>query len=197
VAEGAGNAAASAAELFITAGVPLLLLFKKGDEQVVPEGTLETFYLNGPLLISRKAVMALQPSPTSGHAYVYIGGIEGVGRNGMKVPKLFCGERPLYSSIQTELELNPGTYWFSTDLAKDRPVRLDALPDHEYIVGRNKHGVYAKEFQTSSISRFTYYSGTRQLARLAQEDWTKLTPEDYRILTAEPPNKGNSAPNIN
>src|SRR5215813_4151980 len=60
VAEGAGDAAASAAGLFITAGLPLLLLFKKGDEQIVPEGTIETLYLNGPLQISRKGATALQ-----------------------------------------------------------------------------------------------------------------------------------------
>src|SRR6266436_1068194 len=62
-AEAAADAAATASELFITAGVPLLVLFKKGDEQVVPEGAVEVVYLNGPLRLSRKAVMALQPTP--------------------------------------------------------------------------------------------------------------------------------------
>jgi len=183
VAEGAGNAAASAAELFITAGIPLIVLFKKGDEQVLPEGTVETFYLNGPVNVSRKAVMALQPSLASGHTYIYFTGIEGIGRNSINIPKLFCGEWPLYGLYQTELELNPGTYWFSTDYAKDRPVRLDALPDHEYIIGRNKHGLFAKEFETRYISTTT---------KLSLQDWTKLTPEDYRWLTADPPNKGSS-----
>lgn len=188
VAEGTSNAIASAAGLFITAGIPLLVLFEKGEEQVLPEGTVETFYLNGPLRVSRKAVAALQPSTASGHAYIYFTGMEGVGRNSINIPKLFCGEWPLYGLYQTELELNPGTYWFSTDYAKDRPIRLDALPDHEYIFGRTKHGLFAKEIPASYISTIT---------KLTVQDWTKLTPEDYRILTAEPPNKRNSRPQHN
>lgn len=195
-AEAAAATTTMAAGVFITAGIPLIVLpFTKGDEQVVPEGSTEVVYLNGPVRVSRKAAMVLQPDPASGHAYVYIGGIAGVGRNGLTVPKLFCGERILAGSFpsKTELELKPGAYWFSTNIPKDRPVRLEVLPGHEYIVGRNKHGVLAKEFQASSIPTLTYYNSAAHLLRLIQTDLTKLPPEEYRALTAEPAVKVNDS----
>lgn len=186
-AEAAAATTTMAAGLFITAGIPLLALFAKGEEEIVPEGATEILYLNGPVRVSRKAAMALQPDPASGHAYVYIPGGN---------PMIFCGARMVAGASYeaTELELNPGVYWFSSGFPKDRPMRVELLPGHEYIVGTNKHAVFAREFQTSSIPTLTYYNSGAHLLRLAQTDLTKLPPEEYRSLTAEPPIKGKDSP---
>jgi hypothetical protein len=186
VAEEAAKAPGEAAALFITAGLPLLALFSKGDEQGIPKGTIEVVYLNGPLRISRKAAIALQPALASGYAYVYVNGGIFVQRRHRSRPKLFCGERlisPTYAGLL--LELPPGTYWFSTEDPKDRPARIDVLPSHEYHVGRNRQGLIAKELQAKK-NRFSPYPN-----RVADEDLTKLTPEEYRSLTVEPAVKGN------
>jgi hypothetical protein len=190
--EAAADAAATASELFITAGVPLLVLFEKGDEQVVPEGAVEVVYLNGPLRLSRKAVMALQPTPDSGYANVYVT---------ESLPRLFCGERIVSDSsslhlspgfywfqMHLRLQLNPGSYWFSIDDQKDLPVRIDVLASHEYAVGKNRHGLFAKELPAR---KGDYYQKDRNHPWvIVDEDLTHLTPEEYRSLTAEPAIKG-------
>jgi hypothetical protein len=57
-AQAAVNATGTAVGVFMTAGIPLLALsYTKGDEQVVPVGTLAVVYLNGPLQVSRKAAI--------------------------------------------------------------------------------------------------------------------------------------------
>lgn len=185
--EGATTAVGTAAELFITAGVPLLALFKKGDEQVVPEGTLEKVYINGPLRLGREAVTALQPTSASGYANVYVP---------FQSLKVFCGERdiskpltylrtgPPWFQVHLRLQLSPGSYWFSTDNPKERPVRTEILASREYSVGRNKHGLHVKELRAKdnkSLQRPETYPSI-----VLDKDLTKLTPEEYRSLTAEP-----------
>lgn len=188
--EGAITAVGTAAELFITAGVPLLALFKKGDEQAVPEGALEKVYINGPLRLGRKAVTALQPANASGFANIYVA-------SSFWGPKLFCGERNVsdfsfphlvpgyyWSSMHPRLQLSPGSYWFSTDNPKDRPVRTEILASREYSVGRNKHGLHVKELRAKdnkSLRRPETYPSI-----VLDKDLTKLTPEEYRSLTVEP-----------
>jgi hypothetical protein len=186
-AEKAASTTGEAAGVFLTAGITLFALpFIKGDEQVIPEGTLEVVYLNGPLSVSRKAAMALQPSPGSGYAYIYIGQDSRFRTRDHRPSKLSCGERLLNDSSYGELrlELPPGTYWFSTENQKDRPAQIDVLASHEYAIWRNRQGLFAKELQ-SKKSR-VYYTG-----RFVDVDLTKLTPEEYRSLTAEPAIKGN------
>src|SRR5258708_24501740 len=173
------------ATLLFTEGLPLLTLLDKGNEEVVPEGTLAVVYLNGPLHISRKAVMAHQPHPASGYAYIYVGEGVIVRRSDLSLPTLFCGETPLYHpSPRLHLDLSPGTYWFSTDDQNDRPARVDVLRSHEYFIGRNRHGLLAKEFQAKK--------GRVYLHRSAHKDLTMLTPEEHRALTAEPIKKKNT-----
>jgi hypothetical protein len=190
-AENAASATGEAAGVFFTAGITLFALpFIKGDEQVIPEGTLEVVYLNGPLRISRKAAMALQPVPASGYAYIYISQDSRFRSRDHRPSKLFCGEKLLNDSSidssygELRLELPPGTYWFSTENQKDRPARIDLLASHEYAIWRNRQGLFAKELQ-SKKSR-VYYTG-----RFVDVDLTKLTPEEHRSLTAEPAIKGN------
>jgi hypothetical protein len=200
-AEAAANAAATGAELFITAGVPLLLLFEKGDEQVVPEGAVEVVYLNGPLRLSRKAVMALQPTPGSGYANVEVTESLRVRRRDLSFPKLFCGERIVSDSsslhlspgfnwlqMHLRLQLNPGSYWLSIDDQKDLPVRIDVLASREYAVGRNRHGLFAKELPARKGGH--YQKDLNHPWVIVDEDLTNLTPEEYRSLTAEPAIKG-------
>src|SRR6266403_2166 len=200
-AEAAADAAATASELFITAGVPLLVLFEKGDEQVVPEGAVEVVYLNGPLRLSRKAVMALQPTPGSGYANVYVTESLMVRSRDLSFPQLFCGERIVSDSsslhlspgfywfqMHLRLQLNPGSYWFSIDDQKDRPVRIDVLAGREYAVGRNRHGLFAKEVPARKGGY--YQKDLNYPWVIVDEDLTNLTPEEYRSLTAEPAIKG-------
>jgi hypothetical protein len=140
--------AATSAVVVFTEGMPLLVLLSKGEEQIVPEGTVEVVYLNGPLGISRKAAMALQPTPSSGYAYVYVG--EGVmtQRSDLSIPKLFCGQRRVADSVgSVQMELGAGTYWFSTDRKEDHSVRVSVLPNREYLLGRNRHGLFGSSMR--------------------------------------------------
>jgi len=201
VEEGATTTVGTAAELFITAGVPLLVLFKKGDEQVVPEGMLEKVYLNGPLRLNRKAVMALQPSSASGYANVYVG-------ESVRGAWLFCGERdisdfprmrlgpPFYwSSVHWRLQLPPGSYWFSENYHEDpryrfykgaapRPVRIEVVAGREYAVGIRKKELVAREL--SGKAHKSLYKPDVYPSLLLDKDLTKLKPDEYRSLTAEP-----------
>jgi len=184
VAQAAANATGTAVGVFMTAGVPLFALsLTKGDEQVVPVGTLAVVYLNGPLHVSRKAAITLQPAPASGYALVHISADIRVRRSDLSLPKLFCGERLMSDSYgELQLELPPGTYWFTTDNQKDRPARIEALASHEYGIWRNRRGLVGKEFRPRKGRIYPDHYADR----LADEDLTKLTPEEYRSLTAPP-----------
>jgi hypothetical protein len=183
-AQAAVNATGTAVGVFITAGNSLLALsFRKGDEQVVPAGTLAVVYLNGPLQVSRKAAITLQPAPASGYALVHISADIRVRRNDLSLPKLFCGERLLGDSYgELQLELPPGTYWFTTDNQKDRPARIEALASREYRIWKNRRGLVGKELRARKGRTYSEHYGDR----LLDEDLTKLTPEEYRSLTVEP-----------
>ena len=184
-AQAAADATAIAVGVFITAGVPLLALpFTKGDEQVVPAGTLTVVFLNGPLLVNRKAAIMLQPAPASGFALIHISSYIRVRRSDMSLPKVFCGERLMSDSYgELQLELRPGTYWFTTDNQKDRPARIEALANHEYGISRNRRGLIGKEFRPRKGGRLypDHFAD-----RLLDLDFTKLTPEEYRSLTTPP-----------
>jgi hypothetical protein len=180
--EKAAEVTAIGATLIFTVGLPLLTLLDKGNEEVVPEGTLAVVYLNGPLHISRKAVMTHQPDRASGYAYICVGEGVIVRRRDLSLPKLFCGETLLDDASRgLQLELSPGTYWFSTDDQNDRSARVDALRSHEYFIGRNRHGLFAKEFQAKRGHVYPH--------RFVHKDLTMLTPEEHRALAAEPANK--------
>jgi len=165
-----------------TTGAPLLVLLAKGNEQVVPEGTRAVVYLNGPLHLSRKTVMALQPNPASGYAYVYVEEGVIVRRRDLSLPKLFCGGTLMDDASRgLQLELPPGTYLFSTDNQDDRPARVDVIKSHEYSIRRNSHGLFAKEFQAKTGHVYPH--------QFAHKDFTRLTTEEYGTMTAEPNNK--------
>jgi hypothetical protein len=184
VAAKTAEATAIGATLLFTEGLPLLTLLDKGNEEVVPEGTLAVVYLNGPLHISRKTVVALQPDPASGYAYVHIEEGVIVRRRDLSLPKLFCGETLMDDASQgLQLELPPGTYWFRTDDQNDRRARVDVLRSHEYSIRRNRHGLFAKELQAKK--------GRVYPQRFVHHDLTVLTPEEHRALAAEPSDKKN------
>jgi hypothetical protein len=202
VADAVGTAAEAAGGLFFTAGLSLVVLFEKGDEQAFPEGAVEVVYLNGPLRVSRKAVMALQPIPGSGYANLYVTESLRVRRRDSSFPQLFCGDRIVSDSssvhlkagfnwfqIHLRLQLNPGSYWISTDDQKDRPARIDVLASREYAVGRNRHGLFAKEL-TAKEGGFHQKQQRDFPWVIVDEDLTNLTSEEYHSLTAEPPTKG-------
>jgi hypothetical protein len=153
---------------------------------VVPVGTLAVVYLNGPLQVSRNAAITLQPAPASGYAFVHISPDIRVRRSDLSLPKLFCGERLLSDSYrELQLELPPGTYWFTTDNQKDRPARIEALASREYGIWRNRRGLVGKEFQPRKGRTYPDHYADR----LLDEDLTKLAPEEYRSLSVEPASK--------
>lgn len=179
------EATAIAAMAVFTMGIPFLTLFDKGNEQVVPEGTLAVLYLNGPLHVSRKAVMAMQPKPASGYAYVYVEEGVIVRRRDLSLPKLFCGGTLMDDASRgLQVELPPGTYWFSTDNQDDRPARVDVIRSHEYFIRRNSHGLFAKEFQGKKGRVYPNW--------VVHKDLTRPTPVEYRALTSEPANRKNN-----
>ncbi len=184
-AKKAAEVTAIGATFLFTEGLPLLTLLDKGNEEVVPEGTLAVVYLNGPLHISRKAAMAHQPDPASGYAYIYVGEGVIVRRRDLSLPKLFCGKTLIGDASRgLQVELSPGTYWFSTDDQNDRPARVEVLRSHEYLVRRNRHGLFAKEFQGKTGRVYPH--------QFVHKDLTMLGPEEYRALIAEPVNKKNN-----
>jgi len=81
-----------------------------------------------------------------------------------------------------QLELPPGTYWFTTDNQKDRPARIEALASHEYGIWKNRQGLVGKESRPRKGRLYPDHFADR----LLDEDLTKLTPEEYRSLTAPP-----------
>ena len=83
------------------------------------------------------------------------------------------------------MELNAGTYWFSTDGPKDSPVKVEVLPSHSYFLGKNRHGLVAQELHSKKGSEHPV------VGAFLEKDLTKLTPEEYRSLTAEPSAKAN------
>ncbi|MGO9403482.1 MAG: hypothetical protein ACLPVW_08435 [Terriglobales bacterium] len=179
-AEGTAEAAGVAVGLFLMLGVPLVALLTKGDEQVVPAGTIEVVYLNGPLRVNRKSAVELQPAPSSGYAYVYVG-------PQISVRNVFCGQTLLNDSREAlQLELNPATYWFSTGDRKGQPARIEVAANREYYIGKNRRGLFAKEFQGTKGPSY------RGLG-VVNKDLTKLTPEEYRSLTAEPVSSGSAS----
>ena len=175
-----------AAGVLLTGGVPLLALpFEKGDQQVIPAGTGAVVLLNGPLRVSRKAAVERQAGPGS-TVYVSVDDSSEESHG----PDLFCGQRLLGSftnHLLFELELNPGTYWFSTSRKKDRPAKIDVLENHDYYIVRQRHGLFVAkpEAYTDFVSRSRVDEWNFNL--------TGLTPEEYRSLTAKPVVRGNAA----
>ena len=189
-AQKSGDAIAVASMAYFTGTISLLTLLTKGNDQVVLDGSIEVVYLNGPVRISRKAMMALQPTLASDHAYVYVSESLRYMRNPRKdiyAPKLFCGQRLVsdHPSPPLRLELSPGNYWFSTDEKIEGSIRIDLLPSREYFIGIKRHRLVANEIKPKKNRVYPHY--------LVDEDLTKLTPEEYRSLTAEPATKGNDS----
>jgi hypothetical protein len=90
--------------------VPLYLL-TKGHEQVYPARSRTTVYFNRPLYLDRGALLKSQPPPYKGPAQVFFTDTSGRSNS----DTLFCGEmRVGLLSPPLRLELNPGTYSFTT-----------------------------------------------------------------------------------
>ena len=188
VGQAAAGVPGEAGATFITAGIALFALpFVKGNEQVVTGGTVEAVFLNGPLRLSRRALTSVQPA----HGYVDI--FAWGRRKDHSPPKFFCGEKILADHNGVfQFELNPGTYWFSTERIEEQPVRVEVLPGHEYIVERAKRALIAREFHPGK--GLTYFQNAASilmsLRNATTKDLTKITPEEYRALTAGPERKG-------
>ena len=186
---GVGVAELATLPPFAPLTLPLLLAipFVKGDEQVVSAGTIEVVYLNGPLRVSRKAAMGLQPAPGSGSAFIFnVDPYDDVRR-------LFCGQRLLgtfHPSEVLQLELNPGTYWFSTGVQGVGSLRIDVLENRQYVVGpRGYHGPLVEEWVDRGFVNIHKHYGV-----VVYQDLTNLTVEEYRSLAAQPVVKENFSP---
>lgn len=169
-----------AAVAFITSGYPL---FEKGTDQSVSSGETRVVLLNGSLRVSRTAALQLQPAPSP--AYVYVD-------PRLKASTLWCGQTSLEAEFYhpmeyMQLDLNPGTYWFSQGKQKDQPARIDVAEGHEYYVVQGRHGLSIREFQANKdffVNGFVLY----------ERNMTKLTPEESSLLAAQPAVKENHSP---
>ena len=105
------------------------MLFTKGHEAFYPAGTQITVFFNGPLNLDRGAILRWQPPPYKGPPQVLF--------NDFSAPHVFftdvsasatrvCG-RVLGGDVSEplRLELNPGTYLFSTGREDERTVKLE------------------------------------------------------------------------
>jgi hypothetical protein len=169
-----------AAIAFITSGAPL---FEKGSDQLVLAAETQVVSLNGPLRVSREAAMQLHPTPSP--AYVYVD-------PRLKASKLWCGQTSLegefYHPVEyMQLDLNPGTYWFSQGKQKDQPARIDVAEGHEYYVLKGRHGLSVRESQANEDF---FVNGLI----LYERDLTKLTPEESSLLAAQPAVTGDHPP---
>jgi hypothetical protein len=181
-AEAAAMAPGLAGMVLSTGGVGLLTLLANGNDQFVPAGATEVVSLSGSLRVSRKAAMLLQPASSSGYVYI---------DPRIRVRPLWCGQRILYtynSSIDfLQLELNPGTYWFSTGRQKDQLAKIEVVGNREYYIVQDRHGLSVRE---TKASKDFFVSG------LVLDEWdlTKETAEESRLLVAQPIGKQNYSP---
>jgi hypothetical protein len=62
--------------------------------------------------------------------------------------KLFCGQKVLTdSSHPLRIELNPGTYTFSTGKAKEQAAQIEVQEDHQYWIEIDRGGLFIRDFQ--------------------------------------------------
>ena len=163
--------------------------FYKAKLFVGKQTEIEVVYLNGPLRVSRKAVMQVQSGAASVSAYVLADGL----------PYLACGQR--FWSLEddngphiVQLELSPGTYWFSTDAyigkmkkqPRMRKVKAELLANHEYQVQLDKnHELTMKELnERTSSGHFVGYDVPYH--PYVGPDLTSLNVEENRLLALEP-----------
>lgn len=125
-----------------------IVIFMKGDEKVYPAGSQFTVFFNGPLNLDRAALLKLQPPPYKGPAQIFYGDFN----NGylFSQPGLFCGQERIGETGYGDLlrvELNPGTYWFSTEKKNDPPLQLELKADHQYWFVRTRKGLIVRDIQ--------------------------------------------------
>ena len=166
---------------FITSGYPLL---EKGTDQFVAAAETMVVSLSGPLRVSREAA-ARRQQPAAGPAIVYI-------EPRLKTSRLWCGQTLLadetfHPMVYLQLDLNPGTYWFSEGKQQDHPARIDVTEGHEYYVAAGRHGLSVAE---SQANKDFFVDGFI----LQERDMTKLTSEESSSLEAQPAVKENHSP---
>ena len=163
----------------LVAGLPIIIpnvLLSKGEEKVVYGGTLETVYLNGPLYVKRDALMGMQPPAYHGPPQIfYVNPVANFHE------KVFCGQLFLgYIRVidALQLEMAPGTYWFSTGRKKDQMVKLDVVADHQYWIERGHNGLFVKDFQT--------HQDLLERVTPTDKDFTAASPEITSALSFAP-----------
>jgi hypothetical protein len=166
---------------FFTSGYPF---FEKGTDQFVAAAETMVVSLSGPLRVSREAAVRRQ-QPAAGPAIVYI-------EPRLKTSRLWCGQTLLadetfHPMVYLQLDLNPGTYWFSEEKQQNHPARIDVAEGHEYYVAAGGHGLSVTE---SQANKDFFVDGFI----LQERDMTKLTPEESSLLAAQPAVKENHSP---
>jgi hypothetical protein len=158
-----------------------LVIFSKGEEKVYPVGSPFTIFFNGPLNLDRAALLNLQPPPYKGPAKIFYGDFY----NGylLSQPGLFCGQERIGEAGVGELlqvELNPGTYWFSTEKKKDPPLQLELIADHQYWFVRTRKGLIVRDIQQVEDQ----IANTHQVI---DRDFSSPSAEGAAALASTPP----------
>ena len=136
--------------VLLAVGGPLMLVWK-GHEKVYYAGQTTTLYLHGPLVLTRNAVLQMQPPPYRGPAQIFYKDLASfIHYKGEDLDmEFYCGRKYLgdvrpYGTLR--LELNPGAYWLSAGKAGRLKLRLVVEADHRYYVERNNQGLSLKYF---------------------------------------------------
>lgn len=169
--------------VLLAVGGPLMLVWK-GHEKVYYAGQTTTLYLHGPLTLKREAVLRMQPQPYKGPAQVFYKDLatfihyKGEDRD----MEFYCGRKYLgdvrpYGTLQ--LELNPGTYWFSAGKDGRLKLRLVVEADHQYYVKRDDQGLSIMDFDDDP-------SLLEEGPLRNNMDFTSATPEVTADLLAMP-----------
>ncbi len=151
--------------------------FVKGHEQVYPAGSQTTVYFDGPLNLNRAALLKLQPPPYKGPAQVFF--------NEVGAPQVFftdisapairsCGQvRAGDLSVPLRLELNPGTYSFSSGRNEERAVQLEVHENHKYWIQGNRRGLFTIDPQQHQ----TEFEILEAAWPVTKKDFTSLPPQ--------------------
>jgi hypothetical protein len=152
----------------------------KGDDLVYSAGTRVTVYFDGPLNLNRGALVKLQSPTYKGPAQVFFRYHQW--GDGTYI-ELYCGQKLVESHLTTlRLELNPGTYSFSTDKKEKHAVRIEVQENHQYWIEREHGGLFVKDSQ----ERLNKMEEIESDPSVRKSDFTPPSTEDSCPQVAQP-----------
>ena len=111
---------------------------EKGREWEYKAGSWTTVYFNGPLTLSRRALVNLEPPPYKGPAQVFVNGPKGKSVDlylNRAAQQVMTGQ----VSLPVRIEFQPGRYSIRTHKKNGQAAELDVEKDHRYWI-EYEHG---------------------------------------------------------